>query len=265
MKIEPIYTADTCPDPAYQLNWAYTLFWREPPADDSWYDSLKAACQPDGIRLLQHDLTQPTVSQFLISTLPSVSPHLIVQRVKGRLQHLLKPHSQKRFQRNYAIRSIGSVNREAIDAYLATQLEHHPMADPRVTEQFREYQFHDPTVNLAQPSRTSHSLYWYNLHLVLVNDRRYRDIDPARNRRRIEVIRQTAAKKEQPLMRIGLLPDHVHFAIRAKLEVAPQDVAFPYMNNLAYAVGMAPVLMHSYFTGTFGEYDLTVIPSSKPK
>lgn len=256
----PLYTSDTCLKPAYQLNWSYTLFWQTPPPDEAWLKPLQKATEPDGIRILQHKLVQPATSQFLVSTTPSVSPLLLVQRLKGRLQYLLRPRFQNAFQRNYALRSVGSANRQAIDAYIAGQLEHHPMADPRVAEQFREHQFHDETVDLSQPNRTSHAIYWYNLHIVFVNVERYRDIHPERNEKRCQVIRQTAAKKGHSLMRIGLLPDHVHFAIRADLEVAPQDVVFPYMNNLAHAVGMKPVLTFSYYVGTFGEYDLRVIP-----
>ena len=185
---------------------------------------------------------------------------LLVQRLKGRLQYLLRPRITNAFQRNYALRSVGSANRKAIDAYIAGQLEHHPMADARVAAQFREFQFFDETVDLSEPARTSHAIYWYNLHIVLVNDGRYRDIDPKRNEQRCQAIRQIAAKKRHALMRIGLLPDHVHIAIRAALEVTPQDVVFGYMNNLAYVVGMKPVLKFSYYVGTFGEYDLTVIP-----
>ena len=256
----PLYTSDTCPERAYQLNWSYTLFWHAPPRDEAWLKPLQSATEPDGIRVLQHKLTHPTTSQFLISTTPLISPRLVVQRIKGRLQYILRPRISNAFQRNYALRSVGSANRHAIDAYIASQLEHHPMADPRVADQFREYQFHDETIDLSEPSRTSHAIYWYNLHLVFVNDWRYRDIDPSRNEQRLQVIRRTAAKKGHSLSRIGLLPDHVHFSIRADLEEAPQDIVFGYMNNLAYVVGMKPVLKFSYYVGTFGEYDLKVIP-----
>jgi hypothetical protein len=48
--------------------------------------------------------------------------------------------------------------------------------------------------------------------------------------------------------------------MRCKLEESPQDIALSYMNNLAYAQGMKAVFKYSYFVGTFGEYDLGVIP-----
>jgi hypothetical protein len=44
----------------------------------------------------------------------------------------------------------------------------------------------------------------------------------------------------------------------------PGEVALSYMNNLAYAQGMSEVFRYSYFVGTFGEYDLGVIPRPAP-
>jgi hypothetical protein len=85
----PIYTPDNCDDPAYQLDWSYSAFWRTRPPDLSWLDELKRLNEPDHIRILQHQFREPDVSQFLISTRPEVAPLLVVQRVKGRLQHLL--------------------------------------------------------------------------------------------------------------------------------------------------------------------------------
>ncbi len=35
-----------------------------------------------------------------------------------------------------------------------------------------------------------------------------------------------------------------------------------YMNNIAYAHGMKPLLYHSYYVGTFGTYDLDAIRRS---
>lgn len=60
----------------------------------------------------------------------------------------------------------------------------------------------------------------------------------------------------------ALLPDHIHLAIGCKLEESPEEIAMGYLNNLAFARGMRPVFRFGYFVGTFGEYDLGVIPRS---
>jgi hypothetical protein len=83
------YTPENC-NVAFQLNWAVSLFWHEPPDECGWLADLQAATEPDGVRILKHDLIKPCVSQFLVSTRSDVAPERIVWSVKGRLQHALQ-------------------------------------------------------------------------------------------------------------------------------------------------------------------------------
>lgn len=86
--MEPIYTPHNT-KPAYQLNWALTIFWRDRPIpDDDWFDALQSATEPDGVRVLKHRITTRDASQFFVSTRPHVAPSQLVRSVKGRLQHL---------------------------------------------------------------------------------------------------------------------------------------------------------------------------------
>ena len=101
----PIYTAENC-KPAYQLDWVYGLFWRKPPGELEWFEELRQLTEPDGIRLLQHTFEEPNVSKLLVSTKPEVSPLKIAQRVKGRLQHLIRERLPDAFKRNCADDSI---------------------------------------------------------------------------------------------------------------------------------------------------------------
>ena len=55
-----------------------------------------------------------------------------VNRVKGRLQYLVRQSQPKALQRNYALRSFGAATREAVEKYVGSQLAHHRMADHRV-------------------------------------------------------------------------------------------------------------------------------------
>jgi len=54
--------------------------------------------------------------------------------------------------------------------------------------------------------------------------------------------------------------DHVHLTLGAQPKESPAEVALRYMNNLAFASGMKPIFEFGYFVGTFGEYNLKVIP-----
>jgi REP element-mobilizing transposase RayT len=255
----PLYTADNC-NPAYQLDWSYSLFWHSAPASLDWFRELQALCELDHIRLLQHEFKPPSVSQFLVSTQPQVAPRLITQRVKGRLQHLIRSALPNAFRRNYSLRSIGSTRRQKLDRYLASQLDHHPMADPRVQLRLPEYQIHHPEIDLSQPQQTLHAIYWYNLHLVFANDGRWREIDDQTLRNVRNMIEQTSKEKGHRLSRAAVVPDHVHLMLGCNLEESPQDVVLGYMNNLADACGGKQVFQFSYYAGTFSEYDLGVIP-----
>ena len=56
----------------------------------------------------------------------------------------------KAFQRNYCLRSIGSARRSVVEDYVASQLGHHQMADPRVQEMLQQFQLAYPEVDLER-------------------------------------------------------------------------------------------------------------------
>ena len=255
----PLYTPLSCSSPAYQLNWSYALFWHSPTADASWLKPVSTVLEADDIRILQHHFAQPTTSQFLVSTRPSVSPKIIAQRIKSRLQHLVRDTTPNAFARNYSLRSIGTTTREVVDNYLATQIDHHPITNPTLRELFQRFQFHDTTVDLSVPSRTSHAIYWYNLHVVLVHDERYHDVNEERLRAKSAMLINSAKHKGHWLSRAAHLPDHIHFTLRGGLAESPEDIVLSYMNNLAFAVGMKSIFRNSYYVGTFSEYDVRMI------
>ena len=256
---EPIYTTNNC-KAAYQLNWSLSVFWREPPPEPAeWIEGLKGATEPDGVRILEHRIKGPRTSQFLLSTTPAISPREIIRSVKARLQVMLRASVPKAFHRNYSIYSVGSAKREAIENYLESQLEHHPMADPRVQARLEQYQIDCPEADLSRPRRTSHGEFIHNLHLVLVNDGRWRDVEHERLRRIRDMIVGTARKKGHLPAKARILADHIHLTLGCGIEDAPVEVATGYLNNLAYAQEMRPVYQFGFFVGTFGNYDLGAI------
>ena len=106
------------------------------------------------------------------------------------------------------------------------------MADPRVQERLERYQIFRPEVDLSQPRRTSHAEYWYNLHIVMVNDERYMEIrDEVLTGLRAMILRASDAKGHS-LSRAGIVPDHIHLTLGCSLEESPEAVVLSYMNNL---------------------------------
>src|SRR5688572_5060192 len=99
--MEPLYTA-TNTEPAYQLNWGLTLFWRDRMLPDTdWLAELQQITEPDGVRVIKHRVPTRGASQCFVSTKPPVSRAELIRSVKGRLQHLIRQQIPKAFQRNY--------------------------------------------------------------------------------------------------------------------------------------------------------------------
>jgi REP element-mobilizing transposase RayT len=255
----PLYTADNC-RAAYQLNWSVSIFWRTPPPPElEWLDSLKALTETDGVRILEHRFKNVEVSQFLVSTRPDSAPPQIVRSLKGRLQYLVREQLPKAFHRNYSIHSVGSANLSAVEAYVASQLDHHRMADQRVQLRLAKHQIHHPEADLSLAMRGSHGEYHYNLHVVLVHQERWTEVREDILTAIREMLLKAGRAKGQRLSRAGILADHVHLLLGCNLAESPQDVALGYLNNLAYAQQMRPVYQYGFYVGTVGEYDFGAI------
>ena len=254
---QPIYTPDNC-NFAYQLIWGVSVFWKIDAGEGHWFDELKEQTERDGVRLLRHQFSKPGVSQFLASSRPDTIPLSIVRSIKGRLGKLVCGNRVRAFGKNYGLRSIGSAKRSVIERYIESQLERHPMADARVQERLAQVQICNRDVDLSQPQRTTHALYWYNLHVVLEHD----GWNETRAERLIamrDMIVNSSSAHGYLLSRAGILSNHIHFSLGCPVDKSPLEIALGYMNNLAYVYGMTPILMYSAYTGTFGEYDLGAI------
>jgi len=253
--MDPIYTRENC-RLAYQLNWALSVFWHGPVEAGIWLADLQDATEPDGVRVLEYRLKEAETGQFLVSTQPGVAPHDMVRCVKGRLQYLVRCGRPKAFRRNYSFRSVGSAKRDVVEQYVARQHEHHRMADPETQDLLGRFRIVRPEVDLSKPRVSSHSRFWYNLHVVLVNDGRFRETDEGTLDRLLDMILRVARARGHLLSRAAVLADHLHLALGCGPSEAPCDVVLAYMNNLAVAGGVRPIFRFSGYAGTFGEYDI---------
>ena len=111
------------------------------------------------------------------------------------------------------------------------------------------------SVDLSRAKHAQGGIYWYNLHLALVHFERWRCANRELLIATQDVMVGTCAKKGWQLSRLAIVPDHFHLAIGCSLDESPSDVVLSLMNNIAWVHGMKPVLCHSAFMGTFGEYD----------
>ncbi|MDB5344882.1 MAG: hypothetical protein JWP89_3259 [Schlesneria sp.] len=255
---QPIYSSENI-KVAYQLDWSLTVFWRNPSWTDDWFKPLQQAVEQDGIRLLKHRFSTPEISLFLVSTKPDVPPISVPQRVKGRLQYLLRDDVQQPFQRNYDLQSIGSTTREKLENYLGSQLEHHPEPDRRIHWTLADLQVVRPDLDLSRPRFTTHGRFSSNVHLVMVNEGRWRETCRSNVESVREMLIRSATKRQHLLKQIAILPDHIHLIFGTNVDETPLSIALSYMNNVAFVYQMQPVLKHSCFIGTFGDYDLGAI------
>ncbi len=256
---KPLYTCENC-TAAYQLNWALSLFAREPlPPAGQWESSLVRATEPDGVRILEQRLTKPDLVQFFLSSKPEVAPSSIIRSVKGRLQYLLRERCPRAFRRNYRIETVGTANARSLGRYLDGQTQHHPMVDPQVQKQLEALQFHDPTVDLERVRYSGHGQFIHNLQVVIENTEGWHEVDAQILLLTRDMIIRSARVKGYLLSRVALLSNHVHIALGCDMAAAPVDVALSFMNNMAYVRRMRPVLRFSFYVGGFGPYDRNVV------
>jgi REP element-mobilizing transposase RayT len=128
------------------------------------------------------------------------------------------------------------------------------MADPRIQKRFAKYQIAHPEVDLSQPQTTSHGVYWYNLHIVLVHRERWTEVREGVLQRLHAMIRKASEAKGYRLSRAGILADHVHLVLGCPIEAPPDEVVLGFLNNLAFVHGMTPIYQYGGFVGTVGEY-----------
>jgi REP element-mobilizing transposase RayT len=253
--LEPLYTATNCRI-AYQLHWSLTLFAKQPwPKQDVWWQPLRQAVEPDGVRLLEFLPSQPAIGQFFVSSKPEISPAQIVRSVKGRLQYLVRDAVARLWRRHYSITSVGDANNDALQGYVGRQVLHHPLADPLAVDRLAHAQFHDPGVDLAALRASAHGRFTHSLHLVLENaDHLYDTREEWLVASRAMLI-AACRKKGWLLSRLALVGNHLHLLVGCDVTDIPRDATLSLLNNLSFAHGMKPVYEHSFYIGTFGPYD----------
>src|SRR5262249_51232083 len=143
---------------------------------EEWIETLSAAVERDGVRILECTTKAPNAYLFLVSTMPSVVASQIVWSVKGRLQHLLKDNCPDAFRRNFSLTSVGDATSEVVENYVASQWNGQSLIDGRRRDLLEKFQLQFPEVRLGEPVFTAHGRYIYNLHVVLVHDGRWQEI-----------------------------------------------------------------------------------------
>ena len=262
--IQPLYDPDSC-SPAFQLRYAWTGW----PSGERFNQTLpeliedtRTAWETDGLRVLQHSWTDDRI-QILFSGTPDVSPLLVATRAKGRLDHAIRTAGKALpFSRKVSVRSIGDNTREDIERYIREQVSKEQFVDPRFSEMLSQFTTTVSEVDLSQPAETARGRYWFNLHIVLVTDQRYRITDSKILQQLFDGVFRIARKKTHLISSLSVMPDHLHIALRPKIDETPAHVARSYQNNLAYFLNRRRIWVDSFYVGTFGEYTMQAVRRS---
>jgi REP element-mobilizing transposase RayT len=259
--MEPLYKPGVAPCAILRYAWTGWPALRTtfPAEMESLLSSPSEAWEDDGLRLLERRFA-PAEVQMTFSVKPQVAPIFFSGRTKGRLDHALRRAGvHVDFSRKIAMRTVGENHRAEVEAYIEGQAEKEPLADSRVKELLKEFTVVNPAVDLSQATETNSGRYWYNLHLVLTTESRWRNCD----RRWLEKIRdlsfRIAEKKGYGISRLSAMSDHAHLSLRGNLNDSPEAIALAFQNNLAYCLGQVRVWQATYYAGTFGEYDMNAV------
>lgn len=263
---QPVYSAKDVVNPAYQLRYTWSgwpslpeQFPSEP--GSAFFRELDSLWELDGIRRLEHKWT-PELIQITFSVTPQVSPVLFTSRVKGRLQHALRiAKLPTQFSRKTSLRTIGDNTDDAVREYILRQVDKERFVDPKFEQLLKRYTTLNADVKLDQPTETGSGRYWYNLHLVLVVEKRSRFTDENSLRKIHEGCSLVARKKGHLLAVQSVMPDHVHLALRGNIDQSAEEIALAMMNNLAYFFGQQAIWQPGYYVGTFGQYNMHAIRS----
>ncbi len=183
MQLQPTYK-EAATGSAYQLRFHFGWYCRgrkrlfdSVSVKEVIDNSLRRIADTHNYHLLESDV-RPNVLRSLLSLQPNQSPSDVSRVVKGNLAKQLREQSGQRnvWARGVFVRSVGNVTGDVIRNYIAGQFAHHravPVEHPEVTALARFHDSRDSSVL----QKDSHSVFEYNVHLVLVVERRSEFLD----------------------------------------------------------------------------------------
>ena len=137
------------------------------------------------------------------------------------------------------------------------------MVDARAQATIESFQFHDPSIDLVAIRRSSYGEFSYALQVVIESDLGWRETRSEVLKTYRQTIIACCQKHEWLLSRIGILSDHMHILLAARMTDSPESIALSLMNNLAFSQGMKPMFRFSYYVGGFGHFDRGAIRNAR--
>lgn len=243
--------------------------------DEPFFTELAGAWASDGLEILSRKWTPERV-QVTFRADPAATPVFVTARAKGRLDHALrKTGKPTAFSRRVGFRTLGDNTSPVVLHYLARQYDRADLADPKYIDQLRSASWVNPDFDAADPQPTSHGRYWFDLHMVLVTEGRFRigrSIKPldlrdatlewGKNLERI-VSRSPSGHAQPGVKSLAVMHDHLHVVFRGPISQSPQDMAGDLLTRLNRRAGCR-LMQERIYVGSFSEYSVRAISDLRP-
>ncbi len=247
----PIYTKRTCPHPTTQLHWNYSITWQTTPVEPMWLAELQKHCVVDGILVRDYQLLDPTHGVIMLDSRASVSPHSIVQRLRGRLQALLRQWNPKALAAEDEFRCTGTITRQVIEGFILQQrIQSATGVNDPGDRRFAEYCWDDPTIDLNRPSLSQNKHFWYNLHLVFPFVELECNLDDAELALVWQTLKNVSQRKQHWLRQAEIQSEYVHAWLRGQWTESPEEIALTYLNEIAFSLGKRKAFGCNYLVAT---------------
>ena len=238
--------------------------------DQSFFSSLHKTWKGDGLEVLSRKWS-PHRIQFTFRAAPDIAPTFVTARAKGRLDHALRKAGQPTaFSRRVGFRTLGHNTSPVVLNYLARQYDRVDLADPRYIEELQSASWSNPDFDASDPLPTSHGRYWYDVHMVLVTENRFRigrwikpqDLSEATQAWGRDLSRSASTSRSgqaRPgLKSLAVMHDHVHVVCRGAINRSPADMAGELFRRLNEAAGCR-LMQERVYAGSFSEYSVSAI------
>lgn len=217
---------------------------------------LLQALAGDGI-VVQAARFTTTSAQIVVELSEDISSQKLAQRIKGRLQHDLKPRADgfPGFARNFLLRTLGQNTKDTVTDYIRGQVERSDLVDPLYRERLQELRFHSDEGAIFRSSHAGlHDLF---AHIVLVAGARYR-MSSVEARMVFDALKSACLATGLAPYEISMMPDHAHLLVRYPPDAGAEQVIERLKVASGKLFGRSAFWSGGGYFGTVGPYPLHI-------
>ena len=195
-------------------------------------EELADLAAPYGIRILEFEGSD-TEALALVSLSPEEAVAACASKLKGRVSGWLKEaigleRPAALLGKGYFARTAGKSTRDAVEAYLGRQGDHHGYARRVIPPVFVES--YALTFSDEERLNAPHSKAVLQFHIVLASWHRHGVFGQESGEMIARFWRGMQNVYRFALLKVSFVPDHVHLAVRVHPSVSPADLVLELMN-----------------------------------